>query len=205
MNLRTSYTLIAPFYDALIARATASARARSLAWLQPLPQNDVLISGIGTGLDLALAPQQHRYVGIDLTRAMLDKIPVHGNLTRVQSDSQRLPFVDDAFDHAVLHLILAVVPDGPRCLTEAARVVKPGGSLLILDKFLQRGTFAPLRRLLTPLSSRVATRLDVVFEDLLAGVPVLRTASDEPAMLNGWFRIIRLEKRTLHPGRVNTP
>lgn len=194
MSLRASYTLIAPFYDALIARATAAARASSLDWLNKSAQTEVLISGIGTGLDMALAPSQHHYTGLDLTRAMLAKIPAHANLTLVQGDSQRLPFADNAFDHAVLHLILAVVPDGRRCLAETARVVKPGGSILVLDKFLRRGALAPLRRLLTPISSQLATRLDVVFEDLLESAPRLKVASDEAAILGGWFRLLRLEK-----------
>lgn len=197
MSLSASYTLLAPFYDALIARATASARARNLAWLGPLARQNVLISGIGTGLDLAFAPTQHSYTGLDVTRAMLAKIPSHGNLAMVQGDSQRLPFADSTFDHAVLHLILAVVPDGRRCLAETARVIKPGGCILVLDKFLRRGALAPLRRLLTPLSGRIATRLDVVFEDLLTSAPTLRIATDEAAMLGGWFRLIRLQKTTI--------
>ena len=194
MSLRASYTLLAPIYDALIAGPTAAARSRSLAWLDGSPRQDVLISGIGTGLDLNFAPPQHRYIGLDITPAMLAKIPVRANLTLVQGDSQRLPFAADMFDHAVLHLILAVVPEGRRCLAETARVVKPGGSILVLDKFIRRGKLAPLRRLLTPFFGQIATRLDVVFEDLLASAPALRVASDEPAFLGGWFRLIRREK-----------
>ena len=197
MSLRASYTLFAPFYDTLIARATAAARARSLCWLGKLAQQEVLISGIGTGLDMAFAPAQHRYTGLDVTRAMLAKIPSYSNLVLVQGDSQRLPFADHTFDHAVLHLILAVVPDGRRCLAETARVVKPGGSILVLDKFLRRGALAPLRRLLTPLSGQIATRLDVVLEDLLQTTPSLAVASDEAAILGGWFRLVRLEKTAI--------
>jgi len=66
--------------------------------------------------------------------------------------------------------------------------------LLILDKFLRPGQSAPLRRLLNPLAARVATRLDVVFDDILRQVPGLRVVSDEPAGGGGWFRRIRLER-----------
>ena len=197
MSLQHSYTLFAPIYDALIAGPSASVRARSLATLHDLPAGDILIDGIGTGLDLPHLPPQHRYTGLDLTQAMLARaLPRASNLDIrfVQGDSQRLPFPDACFDHAVLHLILAVVPDPRACLAEAARVVRPDGTISILDKFLRPGAAAPLRRLLNPISRRLATRLDVVFEEVLAGAPGLTVARDQAALLSGWFRLIELRK-----------
>jgi SAM-dependent methyltransferase len=112
----------------------------------------------------------------------------------VQGDSQRLPFRAGAFDHVLLHLILAIVPDTQLALREAARVVKAGGRLYVLDKFLRPGQSAWLRRLLNPLARRIATRTDVVFEEALAGVPGLTVLADEPVLAGGWFRMITLEK-----------
>lgn len=198
MSLRNTYTLIAPIYDAFLERATRSARQASLAQIEKLPASTVLISGIGTGLDLPWLPPQHRYVGVDLTPAMLARaLPRKGSreLEPVVGDAQRLPFADGSFDHAVLHLILAVVPAPAQCLREAARVLKPGGQILVFDKFLRRGEAAPVRRLLNPVSRRIATRLDVVFEDLLADCDDVALVSDEPAAAGGWFRRIRLRKR----------
>lgn len=197
MSLKHSYTLFAPIYDALIAGPSASVRARSLTTLHGLPAGDILIDGIGTGLDLPHLPPQHRYTGLDLTQAMLARaLPRASNLDIrfVQGDSQRLPFPDACFDHAVLHLILAVVPDPRACLAEAARVVRPDGTISILDKFLRPGAAAPLRRLLNPISRRLATRLDVVFEEVLAGAPGLTVTRDQAALLSGWFRLIELRK-----------
>jgi hypothetical protein len=48
---------------------------------------------------------------------------------------------------------------------------------------------------LSPLAARVATRLDVVLEDVLVQVPQLTVVADEPALAGGWFRRIALEKR----------
>lgn len=155
------------------------------------------MNGIGTGLDLPHLPEMHRYVGVDLTAAMLRRTrPRIGqlDLALVQGDSQRLPFRDACFDHAILHLILAVVPDGASALREVARVLKPGGRIFLLDKFLKSGEPALARRLLNPLASRIATRTDVVFEDVLAQAQGLRVLRDEPALLGGWFRLIQLEK-----------
>ena len=94
----------------------------------------------------------------------------------------------------VLHLIVAVVPEPQRCLAEAARVLKPGGRILLFDKFLRRGQSAWLRRSLSPLVGRMATRLDVVFEDVLEAVPGLHVISDRRVLVRGWFRLIEMQK-----------
>jgi len=95
----------------------------------------------------------------------------------------RLPFSDESFDCAVMHLIVAMVPEPSRCLAETAQVLKRGGMLLVLDKFLRPGEAAPLRRALNPIANSFATRLDVVWEDLLAAVPKIAVQSDEPEEL----------------------
>jgi ubiquinone/menaquinone biosynthesis C-methylase UbiE len=196
VGLEHSYRIIAPFYDAAIARATAPLRRASLARLEARHLR-VLVAGIGTGLDVPLLPRGNRYVGIDLTPAMLARVPRdRGDLALVRGDVLDLPFRNESFDAAVLHLILAVVPDPPRCLAEIERVLVPGGEVLVLDKFLRPGEVALLRRVVNPIVSRLATRLDVVFEAALAAAPSLEVRSDEPALLGGWFRRIRLIKQT---------
>ena len=196
MSLKHTYTLIAPFYDAAIGRVTQAARQRSLSALPEKPGR-VLLAGVGTGLDLPHLPPQHHYVGLDLNQAMLRRaLPRVGqfDFLPVQGDAQRLPFAANSFDSAVLHLILAVVPQPAHCFAEIARVLKPGGEVLVFDKFLRRGQTALLRRLANPLMRRIATRLDVVFEDLLAEAPGLALQHDQPALAGGWFRMIRLRK-----------
>jgi phosphatidylethanolamine/phosphatidyl-N-methylethanolamine N-methyltransferase len=197
MSLRTSYALIAPFYDWVVGPALANARRKSLTRLPSAGRSRILINGIGTGLDLPLLTPAHRYTALDLTRGMLARALPRAtglDVQWVQGDSQRLPFREAAFDHVLLHLILAIVPDTRLALLEAARVTRSGGHLFILDKFLRRGESAPLRRLLNPLARRIATRTDVVFEDALAGVDDLRVIDDQPAFAGGWFRLITLEK-----------
>lgn len=197
MSLKYSYTLIAPFYDAFLAAATRAPRRKSLALLSPHAPLDVLINGVGTGLDLPHLPPQHRYVGLDLTPGMLRRATGRCDGLRfgaVEGDAQRLPFADESFDVAVLHLILAVVPEPSRCLAETARVVRPGGTILVFDKFLRQGERGAFRRALNPLTRRVATRLDVVFEELLGAVSGLERTHDEAVLAGGWFRLIRLRK-----------
>ena len=197
MGLEHSYRLIAPFYDLAVDQATRPMRKHSLTALPAAP-GKILLAGVGTGLDLPHLPAQHRYVGVDLTGAMLRRsLPraQHLDFKAVQGDMHCLPFADASFDGVVAHLILAVVPQPALCLAEISRVLKPGGEALILDKFLRRQQKAPLRRLLNPLARRIATRLDVVFEDLLDSEPGLALREDSPALAGGWFRRIRLVRR----------
>lgn len=196
MSLKHSYTLLAPFYDAFLTAATRGARKRSLAVLADDSARDVLLLGVGTGLDLPHLPAQHRYVGLDLTAAMLVRARPRAlglRFAALRGDVQRLPFGDASFDVAVLHLILAVVPAPTLCLAEAVRVLKPGGALLVFDKFLRRGE-GGWKRALNPLTRHVATRLDVVFEDVLEAVGGITVTANEAALAAGWFRLIRIKK-----------
>jgi len=195
--LRLSYSLIAPIYDLAIAGPLRAARLRSLRSLPTDAEQKVLLSGIGTGLDLPLLPALHRYTALDFNSAMLSRAQSRGaglQVDWVLGDSMALPFADAQFDHVVLHLILAVVPQPAKCLGEAARVLKPGGSIIVLDKFLRPNKLALLRRALNPLSRRIATRMDVVFEEVLSAVPRLQLVSDVPLLAGGWFRGIVLRK-----------
>lgn len=196
MSLRHSYTLFAPLYDLAIAQASERLRRDSLQGL--IPAGEVLLAGIGSGLDIPHLPLGAHYTGLDLTPAMLaharHRAAGRGDIALHIGDAMALPYRDNHFDAVVLHLILAVVPQPERVLAEAERVLKPGGQVLILDKFLRPGQRAPLRRLLNLVTRHVATRTDVVFEEVLACCPQLAPESDVPALAGGWFRRIRLRK-----------
>lgn len=196
MSLRHSYTLLAPIYDLAIAAASEGLRRGNLLKLDT--NGEVLIAGVGTGLDIPHLPKGPRYTGFDITPAMLARAQARANhrddITLHVADAMVLPYEPDRFDAVVMHLILAVVPQPERALREVERVLKPGGRVLILDKFLRRGQRAPVRRLLNLLSRHIATRTDVVFEDVLDCCPQLRLHSDEPVLAGGWFRRIELHK-----------
>ena len=198
MSLARSYRWIAPVYDRLVSLPSAQARRASLRHIPAAPPPlQILLSAVGTGLDLEHLPAGHRYVATDLVEAMLLRARSRAarlDCALVRADSMRLPFGRERFDVVILHLIVAVVAHPAAVLAEAARVTRAGGMVLVLDKFLTPSRRAPLRRLLSPLAGRIATRLDVVFEEVLAEVPSLKVTSDEPVAAGGWFRSIVLEK-----------
>jgi len=199
MGLKLSYTLLAPVYDSIVGSATQTMRLNSLKRIDIDTPQQVLINGIGTGLDLPFLPDNHKYTATDLTPAMLDKcksrLPQHNLSMQLHTaDVMQLPFDDNSFDIVLMNLILAVVPDPLKALKEASRVLKPGGKIYIMDKFIRPGQFAPTRRLLNIFIRHIATRTDVVFEELLQSCPELILTKDKPALMSGWFRFIDLEK-----------
>ena len=203
MALKQSYTLIAPFYDLLIERATRTQRQSSIKRLSLDSNHEVLIAGIGSGLDIPYLPHGPAYTGIDITPAMLARArhrANHREITLEEGDVMALPYADNRFDAIIMHLILAVVSEPQKALLEAERVLKPGGTLLILDKFLRPGQLAPVRRLLNVILRHLVTRTDVVFEHLHPHCTHLELLRDEPILAQGWFpqgwfRRIELRKR----------
>lgn len=110
------------------------------------------------------------------------------------SDATRLDFPDGSFHAALLSLIVTVVPDGRRAVTEALRVVTPGGRVVIFDKFLPDGRKpGPLRRLLGFVLRRVATDPNLRVVDVLYEASRL-VILDQPVFLGGQYRIVVLRK-----------
>lgn len=199
MGLHHSYTLLAPLYDLLVDAPTRALRRQSLAKIHLAAEQKVLLCGIGSGLDIPLLPYGPAYTGIDLTPAMLRHAErrlrsIPHNITLQQGDVMQLPYEGESYDTIIMHLILAVVPEPLQALQEAQRVVKPGGQILILDKFLRPGQRAPLRRLINPVLRRIATRTDVIFEPLLTECTDLNLVENSAASMSGWFRHIVLQK-----------
>lgn len=200
--LNLSYTCLAPIYNAVVKNATQPMREYSIARLGDTENKKILIGGIGTGLDLPLLPANAKYTGLDMNAAMLARakknIPSQLDIDLQIGSIMKMPYADASadtgFDKIILHLIVSVAGDPLKVLQESLRVLKPGGSINILDKFLRPGQKAPLRRGLNPIMRRIATRTDVIIEEVLSQLPALTVNEDTPLIANGWFRFIQLTK-----------
>ena len=204
MALKHSYTVLAPIYDSLVSGPLDYYREKSLSRITDTENKQILINGIGSGLDIPFLPTDACYVGTDITPAMLRRAEKRASQYSIDesldlsfrvADSQALPFEDECFDIIIMHLILAVVPKPALALQEASRVLKPGGKIYLFDKFIRPGQLAITRRLLSFFIRHIATRTDVVFEDVLKTCSLLKVIQDEPALAKGWFRLIELEKQ----------
>ena len=110
------------------------------AALADRPFRSLLDLGTGTGRMLELfGPEIERGLGIDLSLDMLplarDRLERAGlrNCSVRQGDIYDLPLANDSFDVVILHQVLHFLEDGARAIHEAARVLRPGGRLLVVD------------------------------------------------------------------------
>lgn len=111
----------------------------SEALLALLPRDVVLADlGCGTG-DLAarIAPYVGRVLAVDRSPAMLKaarrRVARLSNVELHRADLESLPFPDATCDAALLVLALSYAPEPERVLAEAARVVRPDGTLVLVD------------------------------------------------------------------------
>jgi ubiquinone/menaquinone biosynthesis C-methylase UbiE len=104
------------------------------------PLGDVVDLGTGTGRMLELvAGRASRLVGIDrsremlaIARAKLERTDATGWQVR-HGDVHSLPLADESFDVALVHQVLHFLRDPEDALVEAARVLRPGGLLIVVD------------------------------------------------------------------------
>lgn len=193
---RLRYTFWAPVYD-LAVRALDGKRQESLALLDARPGERLLIVGAGTGADLPHLPAGCAVLATDLTPAMLRRARprVRPGTHLVVMDGHRLAVPDAAFDAVVLHLVLAVIPDPAHCLREAARALRPGGRVAVLDKFVRGRRPPPALRALNAVVRVLFTDMTRRFEDILerSGADLV-VVHDHPAMFGGLYRRLLLRK-----------
>jgi demethylmenaquinone methyltransferase / 2-methoxy-6-polyprenyl-1,4-benzoquinol methylase len=117
-------------------------RARATAIVQKWNPRTVLDLATGSG-DLALAIQralpEAEVTGADFCQPMLDKAREKGLKRTILADALHLPFSDGAFDALTVAFGLRNMESYPGALREMARVLAPGGHLLVLDFSLPTG------------------------------------------------------------------
>lgn len=111
-----------------------------IQWLQPKASDRALDIATGGGhVCKALSPHVQQVVATDLTAQMLRAASAHlraagcENVLFVRGDAERLPFLEGAFDLVTCRIAPHHFPNPQAFVEEAARVLVPGGQLLMID------------------------------------------------------------------------
>jgi phosphatidylethanolamine/phosphatidyl-N-methylethanolamine N-methyltransferase len=157
-----AYDRWAPIYDLVFGGVFSKGRDAAIQATNKIGGR-VLEVGVGTGISLPLYSPNVRIFGTDISEAMLNKAKqrvVEGHLKNIEGlavmDAEKLEFPDNSFDVVMAQYVVTAVPNPEVALDEFARVVRPGGELIILTRV---SADAGMRRFIEQSLQPVVTRL----------------------------------------------
>lgn len=192
----TKYKYLSGIYDAFFRPFFTGARKKAFQMISPNTGDKVLLAGVGTGLDLKYFTAGVDVTGIDISEDMLNKAQEKNKDIKADlkiMNAEELLFDNNTFDYVVLNLILSVVENPKKAMAEAVRVLKPGGTMLIWDKFMAKGRLSPVRKILNKITSFIGTDITRVFEDIAQGQNIT-VVSDKGVMMGKNYRVILVKK-----------
>jgi len=103
-------------------------------WVTDKARGLVLEIGAGDGVNLEYYHPDARVIATEPDAESIELIADYEeNVVLAQADAEALPFPNASFDAVVGTLVFCTIPDAPRALREVKRVLKPGGSLRLVE------------------------------------------------------------------------
>jgi len=151
--VRKAYARWAPVYDFVCGPIFLNAR-RATARAAREVGGRILEIGVGTGLSLGDYRGCAEMIGIDISAPMIARAQertANGQYPHVkkllQMDAANLRFDDQYFDCVVGQFVITLVDDPERVLAECARVLKPGGQIILVNHlYSETGVAAAIER-----------------------------------------------------------
>jgi phosphatidylethanolamine/phosphatidyl-N-methylethanolamine N-methyltransferase len=161
-GVEKAYGRWAPVYDLVFGKVFDEGRRSTIAEADKIGGR-VLDVGVGTGLSLSEYSRNTKLCGVDISEPMLrrarKRVREFG-LTNVEAlavmDAKNLAFKDSYFDAVVAQYVITAVPDPEATLDDFARVLKPGGEIILVNHL---GAENGLRRVFEQGFSPLARRL----------------------------------------------
>ena len=199
-----AYARWAPIYDFVFGAVFERGRKASIAAAERIGGR-ILEVGVGTGLSLPEYSWSNRLVGVDISVPMLRKAKLRAaehRLTNVDGlavmDAQHLGFPDAAFDVVVAQYVITAVPEPEATLDEFARVLKPGGEIVLVNHLgAEAGFRATSERWFAPLARRLGWQPEFRWERLVAWAARhhgVRLVERRPMPPLGHFSLIRFAR-----------
>lgn len=164
-SVEKAYARWAPVYDLVFGKVFDAGRKASIAAAEKIGGR-ILDVGVGTGISLPDYPRDIRIVGVDYSAPMLKKAKERverQQLDNVEAlavmDAKFLGFPDAFFDAVVAQYVITAVPDPEATLDEFARVVKPGGEIILVNHIgADRGSRKVFEQGFSPIARRLGWR-----------------------------------------------
>jgi phosphatidylethanolamine/phosphatidyl-N-methylethanolamine N-methyltransferase len=201
-----AYARWAPIYDLVFGKVFERGRQASIEAAERLGGR-ILEVGVGTGISLPDYARTNRLVGVDISAPMLRKAQervVQHALTNVEAlavmDAKHLAFANDYFDVVVAQYVITAVPDPEATLDEFARVLKPGGEIVLVNHIgAESGPRKAFELAFAPVARRLGWRPEFPWGRLTAWqdrMPDIRFIERRPMPPLGHFSLIRYGKET---------
>ena len=206
-TIAQAYALWAPFYDLVFGAVFEQGRHAAIRVAERVGGR-ILEVGVGTGISLPAYARSNRLVGVDISLPMLKKAHervLAQRLTHVEAlsvmDAGGLALPDDAFDVVVAQYVITAVPHPEATLDEFARVLKPGGEIILVNHI---GAETGLRRAFeqgfAPVARQLGWRPEFPWARLATWVERahgMRLVERRPMPPLGHFSLIRFGKDAL--------
>ena len=200
-----AYGRWAPVYDLVFGPVFRTGRRVAIEAAERVGGR-ILEVGVGTGLSLPGYSGRSKVFGIDISAPMLQRARnrvVRQQLNHVEGlavmDAEELEFPDAAFDVVVAQYVVTAVPHPELALNEFARVVRPGGEIVITSRIgAEAGLRGTVEKKLMPVTSRLGFRTEFAWDRYVRWAdtsPAVRLIERRPLPPMGHFSLIRFAKR----------
>jgi phosphatidylethanolamine/phosphatidyl-N-methylethanolamine N-methyltransferase len=199
-----AYDRWAPVYDLVFGPVFERGRQAAIAAAERVGGR-MLEVGVGTGISLPDYSRANRIFGVDISEAMLRKARervTELGLSHVEGleamDAEHLTFPDASFDVVVAQYVVTAVPNPEAALDEFARVLKPGGEIIILSRIgAEAGLRRAAERWFAPAARKLGWRTEFAWERYMCWserTSDIRLIERRPIPPLGHFSLIRFGK-----------
>lgn len=206
--MEKAYARWAPVYDVLCGPVFLNGR-RAAAQAARQVGGQILEIGVGTGLSFDDYDASTEITGIDLSEPMIARARLRaasGRYPYVKGlavmDAHELRYPNASFDCVVGQFVITLVEDPERVLSECARVVRPGGQIILVNHlYSERGLAAAVERLLAQKARAVGLRPEFPFQRLAAwaenhgGAELIERRKIKPLGVYTLVRFRRVERQ----------
>src|ERR1700761_6697986 len=208
-SVEKAYDRWAPIYDLVFGGVFSKGRDAAIQATNKIGGR-VLEVGVGTGISLPLYSPNVRIFGTDISEPMLKKARkrvTEQKLKNVEGlavmDAEKLEFEDDSFDVVMAQYVVTAVPNPEVALDEFARVLRPGGELIILtrvsaDEGVRRFIEQGLQPVVRHLGFRTAEFAWSRYARWLSGAKNVELAERRLIPPLGHFSLVRIRKLGSH-------